>query len=100
MVLNVPKGILDKYNRFALFCYPVHINCIGFLNTIYQHIMVDTGSMIKNRIMRNIEYGIKQVHKLYLQHDFKITHIHADNEFEPLRAEMVDLDISLICASY
>ena len=54
---------------------------------------------LKSKI-NNIEYGIKQVHKLYLEHVFKITHIYADSKFEPLRANMADLGISLNCASY
>ena len=53
--------------------------------------MFTTGSMIKNRNMNNIEDVIKQVQKLYLQSGFKITRIHADSEFEPLRAKMADL---------
>ena len=48
---------------------------------------------------KNIEDGIKQVIKIYLQRGFKITGIHADSEFEHLGAEMADLGISLNCAS-
>ena len=37
--------------------------------------------------------------KLYLQRGLKIMCIHADNNFEPLRAEMADIGISLHCMS-
>ena len=57
------------------------------------------GSIIKNRKSNNIEDGIKQVNKLYLQCGFKITLIHSDSEFEPMWVEMDDLGISLYCAS-
>ena len=40
--------------------------------------MFATGSIIKNRKINNIEYGIKQGHKIYLQRGFKITRIYAD----------------------
>ena len=43
--------------------------------------MFDTGSIIKNLNIENIEDGIKQVNKLYLQRGFKITHIHDASEF-------------------
>ena len=43
---------------------------------------------MKNRKVKNIEYGIKQVNKLYVQRRFKITRINADGEFEPLRLEV------------
>ena len=73
----------------------MHINGIGLLITTSQHILFDTGSIIKTRTVKNIEDGIKQVNKLYLQRGFKITHIHADRKFEPLQVEMSDLGISL-----
>ena len=55
--------------------------------------------MIKNRKIENIEDGITQVHKLYLQRGFNITHIHTDCEFKPLRKEMTYLSINLNFAS-
>ena len=79
MVPNFPKGILYKYKKVTLWCDLIYIDGIGFLKTISQHIIFATGSMIKNLKINNIKYGIKQVHKLYLQRDFKIMCIHADS---------------------
>ena len=61
--------------------------------------MFSTGSIIKNRNFENIADGITQVHKLYLQCSFKITHMHTDSEFEPIRKEMTTLGIKLNYAS-
>ena len=72
----------------------MHINGIGFLITISRDIMFATGSMIKNRNIEHISDGITQVHKLYLQRGFKITHMHTDCEFVPLRKEMTSLGIN------
>ena len=47
MVKNVSKVILDKYKKFPLCCDLIHINSIGFLNTIYSHILFAMVSMIK-----------------------------------------------------
>ena len=77
----------------------MHTNGIGFLNDISQHIMFDTGSMIKNRKNENIADGITQVHKIHLQRCFKITHMHTDCEFRPLLKEMAALGINLNFAS-
>ena len=77
--------IRGEYNKVALWCDLMHINGIGFLNTISLHIIFATVSMIKNRKVDNIEYGIKQFNKLYLQLGFNIYRIHADSEFELLR---------------
>ena len=99
MLIIVLKEILEKYNKITLCCDLIHINIIGFLNTISQHTMFDTRIIIKNLKIKNIEYGIKEVHKIYLQRDFKSTHIHAGSDFEPLCTEMSDLGISLNCLS-
>ena len=77
----------------------MHINGIGFLNTISRHIMFATVSMIKNRKVEHIAYGITQVHKLYLHRGFNITHMNTDCEFEPLCKEITALGINLNCAS-
>ena len=99
IVPNVPKVILDRYNKVTLCCDFMNINGIVFLSNIYQNVLFSTGSMIKNRKMKNIEDGNKQVNKLYLQRGFKITRIHTDSIFEPLPSEMSDIGISLNCVS-
>ena len=99
IITNTPKYILDKYNKFSLWCDLMHINGIGFLNTISKHVMFSTGSMIKYLKIKNTEDVIKQVHKLDIQRGFKTTRIHANSEFEHLWAEMDDIGISLDCAS-
>ena len=75
-IRSVPKTIPYKYKDVTICCDLMHINGISFLNTISRHIMFATGSMIKNRKVENIADGITQVHKLYLQRSFKITHMH------------------------
>ena len=96
---NFPKGILDRYKKVTLCCDLMHINGIVLLNTISWHNMFATISMIKNIKVKNIEEGIKQVDKLYLQCGFKITYISADSEFEPICAEMAVIGISIKCTS-
>ena len=74
MVRSVPKDILDKYNKVTLFW--------DIMNTISQHIMFAKVSMIKDRKINNIEDGIKQVHKVYLQHGFKIMRIYDESQWQ------------------
>ena len=98
-IKSVPKIILDKYKEVTILCHLIHINGIVFLNTISRHIMFDTGIMIRNRKSDNITDGIMQVHKLYLQRGFNITHIHIGCGFGPLCKEITTLGINLNCAS-
>ena len=65
-ITSVPKTILDTYNYFTIFYDLVHINEIGFLNTISCHIIFATGTMIKNLKIKNVSDGITQIRKLYL----------------------------------
>ena len=65
-ITNVPKTILDNYKEFNICCDLMHINGIGFLKAISQHIMFATESMIKNRKVDHTADVITQVHKLYL----------------------------------
>ena len=95
---SVPKKILDKYKEVTILCDLMHINGIGWLNTIPRRIMFTTGRITKNRKIENISDGITQVHKLYLQSRFKITNMHADSDFEPKLKEMTALGINLKCA--
>ena len=59
IVKNLPKGILYRYNNITLFCDLMHINGIGLMDTISQHILFATGIMIKNRKVSNIEDAIE-----------------------------------------
>ena len=45
VVPNPPKGILDSYNNVTLCCDLMHINRIGFLNTISRNIIFYNGYM-------------------------------------------------------
>ena len=92
---NVPKVILDRYNNATLCCDIMYINGIGLLIIISRHILFAMGKMIEPRKLKNIEDGIKQVNRLYLQHAFKITRIHADSEFKSLIAKKADIGIYL-----
>ena len=98
-ITSFPKTILDNYKEVTIWCELTQINRTGFLNTISWHIIFTTGSMIKNRKVENIADVITQVHKLYLQRSFNITHMHTDCEFEPLCKEIIALGINLNCAS-
>ena len=67
-------------------CDRMHIIVIRFFNTVSQHIIFSTGSIIKNLKLNNIKNVINQVNKLYLQLVFIITNIHYDSEFVPLQS--------------
>ena len=95
IVPNIPKGVLDRFKNFTLWCDLMYINDIVFLNIISLHSLFAMRIMIKDRKVKNIEDLINQVDKLYLQRVFNTNSIHNDSEFEPLHTEMSYLRISL-----
>ena len=99
VVLKVPQDIVDKYKRLILCCDLVHINGFVFLNTVSWVIIFDTVSLINNMTINTIESRMKQVNNIYLQHGLKITRLHSDGEFKPLRPKVVMLGIDLTTAS-
>ena len=59
-ITSVPKTILYKYKEVTI-CYDLmHINVIGFLNTISWKTMFATGIMIKNKKMRTLNMGSRR----------------------------------------
>ena len=74
---NFPLGVFYRYKNTTLCFDIIHINGTVFLNTIYQHILLSTGIIIKNLKVKNIYGGIKQVNDMYLQRGVKITRIHS-----------------------
>ena len=97
-ITSVPQTVLDNYKEVTICCDVMHNTLIVFLNTISRHIMFATGSMIKNWKTENISDRITQVHEIYLQRVYKITHIHTNCDFKPLHKEMTSLGINLNCA--
>ena len=57
---SVPQNILDMYKDVTIFCDHMHINVIGFLNTISRHIMLATESMIKKRKIKTFQMGSRK----------------------------------------
>ena len=64
-----------------------------------RSIMFYTGSMTKNRKIKNIADGITQVLKLHLHRGFKITRVNSNRKFKTLCMEMTAIVINLNCES-
>ena len=67
----VPKTILDKYKKVTICCDLMHINGIGFLNTISRHIMFSTGSMIITEKLRTLQMGSH----IYINYTYSVVSI-------------------------
>jgi hypothetical protein len=51
--------------------------------------------MLQNQKSATILAAIKQIKSIYMKRGFKLDHMLMDGQFEPLRAELADLSITL-----
>ena len=82
-----------------LACDIMYVNKIPFLISISRHIRFGTAQHIKNQQGMTIFNGIRAVHRIYLQHGFRIRNAFMDGQFEPLRGNLAELGILLNMAS-
>ncbi len=80
-----------KKHRDMLLCIDVmFVNKIPFLMNISRDIKFGTTEMIPRRDVKHIFKAINNVKASYRKWGFRIMRVHADNEFEPLRGDLLD----------
>jgi hypothetical protein len=86
---QVPVEIMERY-RDVMICIDImFVNKIPFLVTISRHIKFGTVEAIKSRKHK------VNVQRLYAARGFRVKHGHVDNEFEPLRGDLLDIGVHL-----
>jgi Reverse transcriptase (RNA-dependent DNA polymerase) len=92
---NVPADTA-RANRVITLCIDImFVNQIAFLITISRQIKFGTVESIPNRQNATILQGIKNVRNIYNKRNFHVELGLMDNEFEPMRAELMGIGIQL-----
>jgi hypothetical protein len=94
-VTSVPESIMSQYSEVTVGGDIMFVNRIPFLVSISRHIYFATAEAIPNQQQKTLLQGIKQIHSIYLQRGFQITHLLMDGQFEHLREHLADLRINL-----
>jgi hypothetical protein len=94
-LVNIPANIMTHYRHLALGGDIMFVNKIPFFMSISRHICFGTGEMLQNQKSATILADIKQIKSIYMKRGFKLDHMLMDGQFEPLRAELADLSITL-----
>jgi hypothetical protein len=71
------------------------VNKIPFFMTISRHNKFSTAEMLKNQKSATILAAIKQVKSIYMKRGFNLSHMLMDGQFEPLRAILAHMQITL-----
>jgi hypothetical protein len=92
---DIPAHIMTHYRDVTLCGEIMFVSRIPFFMAISRHIKFGTAEMLKNQQNKTILAAIKQVHSVYAKRGFKIRNMLMDGQFESLRAQLADLNITL-----
>jgi hypothetical protein len=81
--------IVEKCKNIRLFLDIFWVNGNPFYHTISEHIKFRTVSAIKNRFKNTLKVEAQAVMQLYRSRGFEITRVEADQEFEPIKHELL-----------
>jgi hypothetical protein len=95
MMVDIPATIMTHYKQLILGGDIMFVNKIPFFMTISRHIKFSTAEMLKNQKSATILAAIKQVKSIYMKRGFHLSHMLMDGQFEPIRAVLADLQITL-----
>jgi hypothetical protein len=79
-----------QYQNVTLCIDIMFINKVAFLVTISRGIKFSTAETLKDRKHPTIMSAIKHVVALYSKRGFRVSDAHTDNEFEPMRADLME----------
>jgi hypothetical protein len=94
-LVDIPAHIMTHYTHLTLGGDIMFVNKIPFFMSISRHIRFRTGEMLQNQKSATILAAIEQIKSIYMKRGFKLDHMLMEGQFEPLRAELADLSITL-----
>jgi len=94
-MVQLPKELYEDLKNVTL-CVDFHyVNEITVFHTISRKIKYRTVSFPLSRSKANILNELKAIYKVYNARGFKITDIHADNEFQKIQNEVLPVRLHL-----
>ena len=84
-LVKVPTKLLNLHNEVFLTADVFFVNKIPFFLTLSRKTCFTAVNHLANRKVPEIFKAFKEIHQCCLQRGFRITEVHADGEFEPLK---------------
>jgi hypothetical protein len=85
--IEIPQELIEKQQDITLCIDTMFINGIAFFTSISRNIMFRTAEPINNQGKEEYVRVMKNVLQIYKNTGFKVTRIHADNEFKLIAKE-------------
>ena len=97
--MTIPPHIHERYQEVSLSIDIMFINKVAFFITKSKSLRFGSVEHIPSRTHKTILTCIKKLRSVYRLGGFRITQIDCDKEFEPLQAELADMQIAINAAS-
>jgi hypothetical protein len=85
--IDIPQELIEKQQDIILCIRTMFINWIAFFTTISCNIMLRNAEPINNQGKEEYVRVMKNLLQIYKNAGFKVTRIHADNEFKSIAKE-------------
>ena len=99
ITVDIPAGIMSHYRDVVLGGDIMFINKIPFFMTVSRHIKFGTAEMLQNQQSKTMLAAIKQVKGIYMKRGFRLNVLLMDGQFEVLRGDLAEMQITLNTAS-
>jgi hypothetical protein len=93
--VDIPDTIMSRYKNVILAGDIMFVNKIAFFVTVSRYLWFGSVEMIQNRKNKTIITAIKQVKSAYMQRGFVISTLLMDGEFDSIRGDLADMQITL-----
>jgi hypothetical protein len=94
-IVNVPAEIMSRYREVILGGDIMFVNKIPFFMTVSRYIKFGTVEALQDQTAKTILGAIKKVKSVYMKRGFKISVLLMDGQFETLRGDLADIQITL-----
>ena len=91
----IPATLMSQYSNVIIGADIMFVNKLPFFVTISRNIKFCTAELLPNQSNKTFVTAVRHVHQLYAKRGFKITTLLMDGQFEAIRGELADLNITL-----
>ena len=93
--VDIPAALMERYRTVTLSGDIMFVNKIPFFVTVSRNIKFGTVEMIENKRNKTLLLAVQQVKSIYMRRGFILSTLLMDGEFESLRGDLAELQITL-----
>jgi hypothetical protein len=95
IIVPLPAKVMSRYRNITLCADVMFVNSIPMLVTVSRHLRFGTVEELPSRSVTNLVKALTRVTKVYKRAGFRVTLSLMDGEFEPLRGNLADANVTL-----